>query len=571
MQNLTYKEIQKIEMSATEKLLNYISDKIQKEEIPLDNIEFYYPDFSENKYRLAFNVWLSIDYIDEDGKTFIEKLLEDKSVKLTPEERQLLAERNKSILSLHQILSIDGEFIKALDLLKNETYDLWEPELSRVFSAGDYIFARTGRLFGNMSFVGDISYLPPSMKDIFLEEVFIDFNRVRSKYPNLTIKEYLKKYTINLYKIYTDCIFQAIEVDDDIIATLHDEIDEFEAYLEIKNQGVNIKKHLSNLMEFFEYYLVDENLTLYDCNLIDFNLFFQDAIENGFITSQEDLNSYISTFKDFLKFLSSKDESYKEAYKEILNISKRRFELMNKLNTANFPFKINKGISNIVVESLNKEAIAFLMDYDKFLLYVFDKPLDLTKKNKYIRKHNLFEINDMLENAMDVNKKSITQKDFTIIDLFYRFSLSFNILVIENDTLKFTENASSYLKLKDEDKYTLFIQYILSNEFLKGAVAVDSVNILEIIKRNLIDVLYSLKIDKRYDMGKLMKMLIDSPKIIFRLCYYLNCLGIINCIYYPYYELSITPLGKKLAEYLKFADENKKQCNLIKLELHKKN
>ena len=565
MQNLTYKEIQKIEISATKKLLNYISKEVQDVNL-LDELEFYYPDFSESKYRLAFNIWLSIDYINKEGKTFIEKLLEESPSKLTAEERQVLIERSKSNISLFEILFADGEYIKVLDLLKNEIYDLWEPELSDVISIGDYIFARTGNLLGHMTFIGDISYLPPSMKNPFIEDVFVDFNRNRLKNPDLTMGEYQKKYSMNLYKIYTDCVFEAMEMDEDIVSILYDEIDEFEAYLQLKDQRYSIKKHLSNLMEFFEYYLADEDLTLYDCDRIDFNLFFEDAINNGFIKSQEDLNSYISTFKNYLKYLSCKHESYKEAYKEILDISKRRFEYMNELNSTKYPFKIIKGISDIVLEALNKDSISFLMDYDKFILYILDKPLELTKVNKFIKKKNLLEINNMLEYSTSVDKKALGQKDFPIIDLFYKFSLSLNLLSIEDNMLTITNIGNNYLRLKDEEKFTLFFQYIWSNEFIQEVTAIDNTNKLYKLKKDLVDLLYSLEVRRKYEISQLIGRVENLPKFFFKYYEYLQYLGIIICNLYPNYEMKLTSLGKTLMKYLKFLDENKVECNIIKFD-----
>lgn len=565
MQNLTYKELQKIEISATKKLLNYISMKIQNENL-LDELEFYYPDFSESIYRLAFNIWLSIDYINMDGKTFIEKLLEENTIKLSPEERQVLIERNKSSISLFEILFADGEYIKVLDLLRKETYDLWEPELSGVLSIGDYIFARTGNLMGHMTFIGDISYLPPSMKQPFIREVFVDFNKLRMENPNLTMEEYQKKHSMNLYRIYTDCVFDAMDMDEDIISILYDEIDEFEAYLQLKEQGYNIKKHLSNLMEFFEYYLVDDDLTLYDCDLIDFNIFFEDAINNGFIKSQEDLNSYISTFKNYLRYLSFKNESYRESYNEILDISKRRFEFMNELNSTKYPFKINKGISDLIVDILNKDSISLLLDYDKFILYVLDRPLELTEKNKFIKKKNLLEINNMLEYSTSVDKKAIGQKDFPIIDLFYKFSLSLNLLSIEDNMLTITNIGNNYLRLKDEEKFTLFFQYIWSDEFMQEVTAIDNTNKLYKLKKDLVDLLYSLEVRRKYEISQLIGRVENLPKFFFKYYEYLQYLGIIICNLYPNYEMKLTSLGKTLMKYLKFLDENKVECNIIKFD-----
>ena len=70
MTEFNYKQIQKIDMSATKKLLNYISEEIQDETI-LDTLEFFYPDFGEQKHSIAFNVWISIDFMGKDGKNFI--------------------------------------------------------------------------------------------------------------------------------------------------------------------------------------------------------------------------------------------------------------------------------------------------------------------------------------------------------------------------------------------------------------------------------------------------------------------------------------------------------------------
>ena len=36
-----------------------------------------------------------------------------------------------------------------------------------------------------------------------------------------------------------------------------------------------IKKYVANLIDFFEYYLADEDLTLYDLDQIDFKIFFR--------------------------------------------------------------------------------------------------------------------------------------------------------------------------------------------------------------------------------------------------------------------------------------------------------
>lgn len=569
MQSLNYIQIQKIEMSATKKLLKYISKEIKGEDV-IDNLEFFYPDFGEHKHRLAFNIWISIDFIGKDGKSFIEKLLEEKPSKLTSYEKEVLIERNKSNISLFEIIGIDGEFIKVLDLLENRNYTLYEPDLVSSISTQDVILARVGKLLGHLTFIGDISSLPLSIKPMFLEEIFIDFNHVRLDFPMLTMKQYLKKYSINLYKIYTNCIFEAIEMDEDITSMLYDELDEFEAYLQLKTPSNIVKKHISNLIDFFEYYLAEEDLTLYDLDQIDFDSFLKESIKDGFIVSSEDLNSYISTLKRYLRFLSNKDTGYKNAYKELLDISKSRFDYMNQLKILKPPFVIDRDLSNEVSDFLNEDAISLIMDYDKFILYILDSPLDLTTKNKFIRKDNLLEINNILEFSTYVDKKTPNQKDFPEIHLFYNLSLSLGLLSISDDVLSVTKKGSNYLRLRDEDKYTLFFQYIWSNDFISKITNVTNTTVLEKLKKDLIVLLKSLDENTSYEISTILPTFSNQPRLFFSFYMYLQYLGIIKCNLYPNYEIIKTFLGNKVLEFFESKDKKKDKCSVIQLEAFKK-
>lgn len=569
MQEFTYKQIQKIDKSATKKLLTYISKEIQDENI-LDKLEFFYPDFGEQKHTLAFNIWISIDFMGKDGKTFIEKFLEEKPETLTEQEKEILIERNKSNISLFEILETNGEFIKVMDLLQNKSYRLWDPELASSISIGDFTLARVGNLLGHFAFIGDVSYLPSSIKSMFLEEVFIDFNRLRLSIQTLTMKGYLKKHSINLYKIYTNCIFEAMEMDEDIVSVLYDELDEFESYLGMKLPRHMIKKYTTNLMEFFEYYLADEDLTLYDLDQVDFHYFFEDAIEDGFIISQEDLNSYIETFKYYLGFLSNKNSSYKETYKELLDISQSRFNLLNRLKLAKSPFIIDKELSNIVSSSLNEDALSLIMDFDKFMLYILDKPLELTAKNKYIKRKNLLEINKMLDLSSYIDKSSPNQKDFSTIHMFYNHSLKMGLLTIEGNKLSVSNKGTNYLRLRDEDKYVLFFQYIWNNEFISEICSIQNLNVVEKSRNDLIGFLSSLKENMSYEISDILPKFSSNLRFFFEYYVYLQYLGIIRCSLYPSYEIRLTSLGRTILEFMESRNHQKHECSVINLETFKR-
>ncbi len=191
---------------------------------------------------IAFNVWVSIDYRTYYGKSFIEHMLEDRGCQLTNIEKEILVERNKSHITLFEILKIDGEHIHGIDLLTRKHHCLWEPNLASLLEENNLIFGRIGKVLEYEGFIGNISFLPNSMKDIFIQEVLLDYNYVRVKEPKLTIGKYLKDYSLNIYRIYTECIYGIIQLDEDFASILYDELEEFEYYLSHQIPKPSIKK-----------------------------------------------------------------------------------------------------------------------------------------------------------------------------------------------------------------------------------------------------------------------------------------------------------------------------------------
>ena len=90
----------------------------------------------------------------------------------------------------------------------------------------------------------------------------------------MSIEKYLKQHSINVYRIYTQCsIYEVIDMDEDISSILYDELDEFELYLQSHLSRPIIKKHITNLLNIFEYYLMEDELTLFDLDQIDIEYF----------------------------------------------------------------------------------------------------------------------------------------------------------------------------------------------------------------------------------------------------------------------------------------------------------
>lgn len=569
MYKLSYKEIQTIQENTTKKLIRYINDFL-KDDNSLDSVEFYYPDFDDENTMIAFNVWVSIDYKTNYGKTFIEHMLEDRPNGLTNLEREILQERNKSYISLFEVQRVKDEFVYIEDILIGRSHKIWDPNLSNILQDSDVLFGRIGKIIEYQGFIGNVSFLPPTAKDTFIQEVFVDYNRTRFRNPALSKEEYLKHHSVNLYKIYTECIYDVVETADDISSTLYDELGEFESYLSLSLPRYKIKKHINNLINLFEYYLADEEMTLYDLDKIDMEDLVDILIEDGFINCHLELVSYINSLKKYLGFMRNKSADYQESYDELLNISKNIFIYMEEIEYTEKPFDINKNAANKLENSLNEQALRLILDFEKFLLYVMNQPLETTKTLQHIKRKNLLELNKIMEIQEEVEKKAPNQIDFPILDLFYHFALDNKLMKLDKGILSTSRKSSQYLWLSDEDKYSLFLDYILSSKFLSSMDPSLDYNILEYAREDILTLLNELKEKVNYKYSVLLVKFWKYPKLILRYSKYLEIVGLLK-YNYPEMSISVTAFGKKVFKVLLEDEDEVNNGKVIPLMAYREN
>lgn len=557
MSKLDYETIQSIQETTIKKLIKYVNEALKKD-INLDSIEFYYPDFDESKARLAFNVWISTDYITSSGKSFIEMMLDEKSNQLSNLEKNILIERSKTFVSLFEIEKIDGEYIYVKDLLTGDKHALLEPNISSILKPADLIFGRVGKIIEYKGFIGNISFLPHSMKDEFIEKIFVDYNRARFKDPDLTMDRYLKLYSINIYKIYTESIYDAIDKElqdgSDSTIDLYDELDNFEMFLETHLSRSEIKVHVTNLINLFEYYMLENDGSLKDLASMDLDQLFNKAIDDGLITSQKEFSSYVSTLKQYFKYLKTINPKYREAYRNILKVSRNRFLYIYNAQNVNNDFNINKTLSYRISDTINDRSFDFIMDYEKFLLYLISNPLMLTKKRKHINRKTLIELNNIMELKEGVTKKTPNQEDFLLLNLFYNFSLANRLVKIVGYKLAITKRGHVFLRLSDEEKLTLFIQYLLSNKILEFMVSDSDKNLAIHTRNNLLNLLYTLKEGMDYEYSQLDFSSLGPVRYVFSYLKYMELIGLVEFNRYPP-GFTLTHLGKVVFNILQ--DKNK--------------
>ncbi|MDR7869442.1 MAG: hypothetical protein RIN55_01190 [Tissierellaceae bacterium] len=561
MQNQSFKDIMQLEVDVTNKLLTYMHSKIDILDI-LEELDIDFSYMKDDRNNLALNIWLGVDYIDEEGKSFIDKLLEDKSVSLTKIEREILLEKSTSFVSLFEIIAFEDNHVILKDVLNSMEYCVLEPSIHNVIEMGEFLFTRIGNVLNNFIFMGDINYVPSLVKDIFLEELLLNYNLIRKEQTNLSMIDYLKRYSLNLYKIYNESLIDVIDSDGDINSFFFDELDEFEYFLLNKYKDVSVRKHITNLSNIFEYALADKDMTLYDIDKVNLNNFFSEAIKDGFINSHEDFNSYIATLKSYLQYLSIGDNQYKDSYSEILKISKDRFKYMSELDINN-SFNLDRNLASLVTFNLDDQAISIVLDYDKFILYISDTDIKLTSTKKQIKRNDLININNMFENNIEIFKKAPNQEDFNLINLLFHASLNNGMFEIQGNDLILTNKGNSIIRLADEEKYALLVQYLLGNDFIAEVFNSEQPYIVEETKDNFIEKLSTLNVEKMY--------LVDELPLKFDFVFnnyinYLLDLGLILVSQGADVSIGVTNLGKKVFRYFNHEKKSVKDSQIIRLD-----
>lgn len=551
MQKLNYDLVHKLDIHTTNKLLDFINNDANAEDI-LKKIQVDFPFSLDDGNKLRLTSWISLDYIDEDGKTFIDKFLESDYV--TSLERDILLNKNKSFISIFEILTISDEYMLVLDLLQNKEFTVWEKALNGFFDEGEILFSRIGKIFDEYTFMGDVSFLPKSVKDIFMEQYIIDLNEKRKDDPSLVVEDYLKKHSIEILIIYNNCILSVIDTDDDLDSSFYEDLDEFEGYLSTKIDIFKVKGHLANLIEFFDYYLAKDDLTLYNFKDVDLNDFFDMAIKDNIINSKESLNSYIDTFKKYLFFLSKNNKEFIESYNNIINISRNRFTLMSDLDNSDSLLSIDRNLEKEIENSLNEVSVTLILNFDKFLLYLIDGKIEVTPKRKSIKKKFLRKISYLL-NGKDQNEDfEPSRSELFMIDVFYNISLQLNLVsLLEEDIIKLNKAGIAFLNSKDGEKFSLILSTVWKH--------LDSIDYSDHILKFAMDLESHVSYDVKELISKyggISKEVIDSHE-------YFKILGLTESNYCPSYTWEITSLGKIVFDYyydLKFTSKNDKIIDL---------
>lgn len=568
MQNLNLETVHRLEGQVLKKLNDFIDEIVDIDDL-LDDMSDENPFFIDDRERSGLRLWVSLDYIDSKGRTFIQRYLKERSDSLSHMEIKLFMDMDYSFVSLCEIVDFVDDYMVVQDVLQNKEFKILEPHMGDILNPGEFLFVRICKIMDYYIFMGDMSYLPESCKTMFMENFLIDYNLRRIDNPNLSVYTYLKKFSIEQIKNYNNSIINILESDEFPNSTFFDELDDFEEYLQNKKDANTIPEDISNLIEFFDNYLSEKNLTLYDLDHFDFKMFFKEAIRDGFIGSKESLNSYISTLKRFMNYLSSRYKDYKNSYKDILEISENRFEYMAKLKNFTTPFNINRSLENKIMGWLNDIAVNLLIDFDRYILYLMDKRPELTLKKNLKRKH-LLELSELINDRMGLDSKYANQEDYPLINMFYHIGMKSGITSIEASRLALTSKGTNFIRLRDEEKFVILFTSIWNTSFFHH-VTKNNEDLIDSAMKNFTNLTYSLEENKSYEVKYILDKFGNNLDYLLGINEYLKLLGLVRTSFYPAYTWEITKLGKIVFQYLYHKMHNLQYFSVVNLDMYRDN
>ncbi len=465
---MDHDKLQELENLATEKLIDYINKDGRASKLYQENYEEY--EFLDMEgSHIPFNLWLCCDYRDQSGRGFVHRLIEtDRSI--SPIQREILIGKTESFVTILEVKDFDEPYAVAFDVLNHVEYKLLEPRVSVILKKGDYLLARVGKVLSSVRMLGEVNFIPRSVLPYLLRAVIRHYNDIDMTRGDM--KSFLKSNSLFLYESYYQTAYENYEPDEEDMLPIYDEMDEFEEYLSLKSSQEGIERHLSNLIELYEYELADDGASLKDLKKVNLKEMLQDMISEKFITTPLMLNSYFSTLREYLGFLAKNDKTYRRSLSELQSLSQERFRYVKEILRQNRLSQGDPLLSIRLREIDYKPTNTYLDDFDRFLLYVYETPVELTETRRTVKRKDVNGLLRLLEGEYPMFPSRRGSTGMTILDFFSKMGVDLKLLRVKEGQLVVTSRTDEYLSLSREDKLTMHLKCFWKSGFIRGVLGI---------------------------------------------------------------------------------------------------
>jgi hypothetical protein len=280
--------------------------------------------------------------------------------------------------------------------------------------------------------------------------------------------------------------------DDELDSEVEELVTSFYKYLTVE-KGLSEKTvsgHVDEI-EFFAMYLTGYGQgTLLKVTGMDIENYLGDWYIRKVASSRSDLRRIPVSFKKFYKFLHEKGYLKDEELEDILDAFKtpdkyiRRFDayrgldpysdtweedyerwffgeldgaMMDEVVDVHQTFDVDSMASQAVSEDDFESGKTPLPDdFRTFLRYIISSNgVKLTTANSFIRRKDLFELNELMESPEDL-KGSENQPDHLTIHLFYNLAKTLNLVVVnEKNRLEVTPRTDIFMNLPPKEQFII--------------------------------------------------------------------------------------------------------------------
>lgn len=496
---LSRDDIQRLDNITALKLLMYVNEYMEKETIKILRDKSVPKEVKSGDYDYAFNVWLSMDYVDEKGKSLIEYMLQDKRRELTPDEVAILAIKKESYTSIYQVVSQDFTNTLVVDLLLNKKLTIESFEIPHMVSEGDVFIARFANFHDYVINIGEVEMLYTAYVENILEAIQNQYRFMVKNLENYTMENYLKRHSYSMYCIVQDVLHYRKQ--DVLMERIERELKRFDTYLK-QSDTISEQRRIQyqkNLREFHEKELKEVYRTLEDIHA-EAVYKFMIGMSSCYAYSLEQIRSQLQTFEHFAEYLYHDGKIGMNEYAKILKICKEKDQFYE--FNHYYQIYIGKYAKNIFNDMELKAKIPSnsLTYFELVEVQKIKEPFELDRQfQKYMENVSKMKLQHNLQPL------NLSDEKYELI--FFEFAKHFKLIEVnEHQRVLLTNFYSKYKHSLPRERFVLWVEFLWNylnwNQLVQGGIK------MELEYKNRQRYLYSLvqlesEVDYDFDKWRL--------------------------------------------------------------------
>jgi len=410
---------------------------------------------------------------------------------------------SSSYCTVIDIESVNEEKFFVFDRFLKKNIEVEHSSLPKdYFKASDMAFVRLVEFDGYVFILSVINTLEKAQETVFVQMVDSFFKENLSiENDNLNIESQkillLKNNLIDVFFLFSMSLSSFSDYNMEV--GTDEQSESVSVMFNVKDQLVLEKfleysalKDVIDVEEFFYYvsalYLnqlepIGETYSTFQN--YNFKVIVDRASKDGFVHSKVELYRSIYYLKEYYEYALKFDEVYKKPLIELVDCMDRFFYYENNLSSSTRHFYFDEDLVELIPDDM---SIELLDNYNTFLEFFTLHNVKISKGKNTITPYFVGQIAAELNLTPIRDVKVLTQSHYPLIELFFNFSMSTDLIELEQDfsTLDLTDNISNFFSFEVSEQFAIFIHYLFNREFLSTFLSEKKIKDISSIFYNLV-------------------------------------------------------------------------------------